>query len=58
MRDTKNTVEESSTIIPIEEKKETLQLQKNQPVETDKKVRTIIVRLRNNSVFAITAWLS
>ena len=47
IRDTKNTVEESDAITPIDEKRETLQLQKSHPTETDKKVRTIIIRLRN-----------
>ena len=46
--DTKNTIEERDTIIPTEEKRETLQLQKNHLIEIDKKVKTITIKLRNN----------
>lgn len=48
IRETKNTVEDRDTITPIAEKRETLQLQKIQPTETDKNIRTIKIRLRNN----------
>lgn len=50
MSDTKNVIEESDTSIPTEEKKETLQLQKNHPTETDKNVKITVIKLRNNAL--------
>lgn len=46
--DTKNTSEESVLAKPMEEKKEALQFQNNQPVEKDKRTKVTKIKLRSN----------
>lgn len=55
MREIKNTVEESVAITPTEEKRETLHLQKIQPTEIDKNIKTTKIKLRSNTYISLWA---